>query len=117
MTEYVNDEDSIVQEESRPQRKWRRLEHKGVLFPVKYKSRGKNLIYKGRQIQLNDWQEEMCLYWVQSLGSEFHSNEHFKRNFSKEFLKSFDNPEAAFGLESGSKVDFDQIDFSHILGL
>ena len=49
----------------------------------------------------------MCLYWVQSLGSEFHSNEHFKRNFSKEFLESFDDPEATFGLESDTKVDFD----------
>ncbi len=74
-------------------------------------------MYKGKKVLLNEWQEEMSLYWVQSLGSEFHSNEFFKTNFSKEFLESFEDLGKVFGLETNSKVDFDLIDFRDILEL
>ena len=63
---------------------------------------------------MNEWQEEMALHWVQSLGSEFHQNEHFKKNFSEEFLGSFKNSKNLFGLAEGQEIDFDQIDFREI---
>lgn len=85
-----------------------------MLFPKPYESKGLCVSYKGRDIQLEPYQEEISIYWVQSFGSEFHNNPFYKKNFSEAFLKSFGKRMELFQLSDGEVLNFDDIDFSSI---
>ncbi len=69
--------------------KWGYLEHKGVFFPGHPKYHGLKIQYDGREILLDEFQEEIAIFWTQSFGSEFHENPYFKKNFGKIFVTSF----------------------------
>jgi DNA topoisomerase-1 len=95
--------------------KWTQLEHKGVYFPEPYQGKGIKIKYDDKEIKLDDYQEEIAIYWTESLGSEFHSNFYFKKNFSEIFNLTFLNSKHVLGLSEEQQINFDLFDFSNIL--
>lgn len=86
--------------------KWNTLEHKGVTFPPFYKPQKFPVRYDGKVIELNARQEEMAYYWSQTIGSEWETKDTYRKNFSEQFLKSFDR---SLGYTSLDKFDFSAI--------
>ena len=101
--------------ESDPKIKWTYLEHKGVFFPEIYISKKLKINYNGKEIELDDYQEEIAIYWAETFGSEFHDNIFYKENFSKIFNLTFENGKKDFlGLKKEEKINFDLFDFQNI---
>lgn len=86
--------------------KWKYLEHKGVTFPPFYKPQKFTIYYDNKPIKLNPLQEEMAYYWSQTIGSDWETKEHYKLNFEKAFLKTFDK---SLGYTSLASFDFKHI--------
>jgi len=86
--------------------KWQYLEHKGVIFPPFYKPQKFKVTYNGNPVELSPYQEEMAYYWSQTIGTDWETKEHYKKNFEREFLKTFDK---SLGYTSLAGFDFSEI--------
>jgi hypothetical protein len=67
---YQRDEDSDEDND----RKWEDLEHHGVTFPDLYQKKNLPIKYEGAAIQVSDLQEELAVYWAQTIGSDWEKN-------------------------------------------
>ena len=68
-------------------KKWKHMEHNGVLFPPEYEPHGIKIKYKGEPIELNPEQEEVATFWAQVIDTDYATKEIAIRNFTKEFRK------------------------------
>lgn len=92
-------------------KKWRTLEHNGVLFPPEYKAHGVKMLYNGEPVDLTDEQEELATYFSQYLETDHYQKPQFRKNFFSEFLKVL-NPKKK--KEKHMIKDFDKCDFTPI---
>lgn len=90
--------------------KWNTLEFNGVLFPPNYKKHNIPLIYKGKEIILNNEAEEYATIYAKYTNTEYINNKVFKKNFWKDWKNILDNSE----IEDLDNCDFSLI-YKHIL--
>lgn len=67
--------------------KWTTLEHNGVLFPAPYETHNIPLKYNGKNIPLNEIQEEVAMIYAKYINSEYIENKTFNRNFWNDWKK------------------------------
>lgn len=102
------------EEKRDPKIKWTYLEHKGVYFPENYIRKNLKIKYNNLEINLDDYQEEIAIYWTETFGSEFHNNKFYKENFSKIFNLTFESKKEKLNLKKEEKINFDSFDFTNI---
>jgi DNA topoisomerase-1 len=74
------------EEEPLPEgKKWRHLEHNGVIFPPKYEPHGVKMLYDGEPVELNAEQEAVATMYAAMGNSDYHSKKTFVTNFWKDF--------------------------------
>ena len=61
------------------------LHHNGVLVPEKYIGVGLKVTVKGREITLNDLQEEMAMAWAKKIGTPYVEDKVFRKNFHADY--------------------------------
>ena len=81
------EEDNDKSDEEEETKKWKHMEHNGVLFPPEYEPHGIKIKYKGEPIELNPEQEEVATFWAQVIDTDYATKEIAIRNFTKEFRK------------------------------
>jgi len=62
-------------------KKWKTLEHNGVMFPPPYEQHFTPLIYQGKEIVLEKNAEEYATLYAKFYESEYIKNKTFNRNF------------------------------------
>lgn len=67
--------------------KWSTLEHNGVLFPAPYEVHNIPLKYNGKDVTLNEIQEEAAMLYAKYINSEYIENKTFNRNFWNDWKK------------------------------
>lgn len=67
--------------------KWTTLEHNGVLFPAPYEAHNIPLKYNGKEINLNEIQEEAAMLYAKYINTEYIENKTFNRNFWNDWKK------------------------------
>jgi len=67
--------------------KWTTLEHNGVLFPAPYEVHNIPLKYNGKDVTLNEIQEEAAMLYAKYINSEYIENKTFNRNFWNDWKK------------------------------
>ena len=72
------------------EKKWRELNHNGVLFPDEYIYNEIPLIYNNKEIVLNKEAEEYALYYSRYINTEYTNNKKFNKNFWKDWVKLID---------------------------
>ena len=90
------------QDDEDDETKWRKLEHKGVLFPPRYENQNIGVLYKQQPIKLNDEQEELATFWAGLTENPIKDNPIAQRNFFAAFKKSLGSEYNCSSLE-----DFD----------
>ena len=68
-------------------KKWRTLEHNGVIFPEPYKYLGLDLIYDGKKVKLNEDAEEAAMFYAKILHLDHSTNPVFRKNFFNDWKK------------------------------
>ena len=101
----------VEEENDNPNIKWIDLEHNGVIFPEPFKTEGVTVDYKGEAVKLSNFQEEIAVYWVQSIGGEWENKTHYRENFKELFLNSF---EGTTLLDKHKELDFDGFSFDNV---
>ena len=81
------EEDNDKSEDEEETKKWKHMEHNGVLFPAEYEPHHIKIKYKGEPIELTPEQEEVATFWGTVIGSDYAEREIAKRNFIAEFKK------------------------------
>ena len=81
------EEDNDKSDSEEETKKWKHMEHNGVLFAAEYEPHHVKIKYKGEPIDLTPEQEEVATFWGTVIGSDFAKREIAIKNFSKEFLK------------------------------
>jgi len=66
-------------------KKWRFLEHNGVIFPPKYEPHGVKMKYDGQEVDLNDEQESVATMYAAMLTTDYATKKTFTDNFWKQF--------------------------------
>jgi len=79
------------------------LHHNGVLVQEKYIGVGLTITVKGKEIILNDLQEEMAMAWAKKIGTPYVEDPEFKKNFHTDYSKAL-----GIGIKTGD-VDFSAI--------
>ena len=95
------------EEEPLPEgKKWRFLEHNGVIFPPKYEPHGVKMKYDGEPVDLNDEQESVATMYAAMINTDYATKETFLKNFWREFkqLLGKDHP-----IKELKKCDFNPI--------
>jgi len=88
-------------------KKWKTLEHNGVIFPAKYEPHNVKILYKNTPITLNPEQEEIATFWAGIMENDLSLKETTQKNFLKEFKQ-------VMGKEYENSK-FSDFDFSPIL--
>ena len=81
------EEDNDKSDEEEETKKWKHMEHNGVLFAAEYEPHHVKIKYKGEPIDLTPEQEEVATFWGTVIGSDFAKREIAIKNFAKEFRK------------------------------
>ncbi len=84
-------------------RKWRTLQHNGILFPPVYEARGVPIKIKGKRVKLNPAQEEMAYLWAKKKDTPYAQDKVFQTNFTADFVKAL---EPKFKGTRYSDIDF-----------
>lgn len=87
--------------------KWNYLEHHGFFFPDAWKPHKTKILNNGTPIDLNPFQEEICTYWAQSLGTDWEHKDYYRDNFIEMFMKSIND-------KNPQPLKFENIDFTPI---
>lgn len=85
-------------------KKWKTLEHNGILFPPAYEAQGIKIKIKGEKISLDSIQEEMVYQWAKKKDTPYAEDKVFQKNFTADFAKTFNS--------KFNKISYDDIDFS-----
>lgn len=86
------------------EKKWKTLEHNGVMFYPEYDKIDIPIIYDDKEIILNKDAEEAAFFYAKFLDTEYVQNSRFNKNFWKDFRTLLD-PKLNI-------TEFDKIDFS-----
>ena len=81
------DNDKSEEEEEEETKKWKHMEHNGVLFAAEYEPHHIKIKYKGEPIELTPEQEEVATFWATVIDTDYAKKEIAIKNFTKEFLK------------------------------
>jgi DNA topoisomerase-1 len=65
--------------------KWKTFEHNGVMFPPEYIKKNIPIIYNGKDIILDNINEEIAFLYAKYIGTEYVKNSTFNRNFWKDW--------------------------------
>ena len=108
--EIIEEDEAIKELEfgDNQEKKWNYLEYKGFDFPPLYEYKGFLVEYDGKKVKMTPEQEEMAYCWSESVGTEWEENKVYRKNFFKEFKKTFK--------KKLGYTDFDSFDFSDIVG-
>ena len=82
-------------------KKWKTLEHSGVLFPPPYKPKGIKILIRGRPADLGALQEEMVYHWAKKKDTPYANDATFRKNFVADFARQMN----LNGLQYG-EIDF-----------
>uniref|UniRef100_A0A1J3D932 DNA topoisomerase I n=1 Tax=Noccaea caerulescens TaxID=107243 RepID=A0A1J3D932_NOCCA len=69
------------------QKKWRTLEHNGVIFPPPYKCHGVKILYQGKPVDLTPEQEEVATMFAVMRETEYYNKPQFRENFWNDWRK------------------------------
>ncbi|CAN8248310.1 unnamed protein product [Cochlearia groenlandica] len=69
------------------QKKWKTLEHNGVIFPPPYKRHGVKIFYQGKPIDLTPEQEEVATMFAVMRETEYYNKPMFRNNFWNDWRK------------------------------
>ncbi|CAA7021126.1 unnamed protein product [Microthlaspi erraticum] len=69
------------------QKKWRTLEHNGVIFPPPYKCHGVKILYQGKPVDLTPEQEEVASMFAVMRETEYYNKPTFRENFWNDWRK------------------------------
>lgn len=98
-------EDSDSDDEGEKKRnKWKYLEHHCFFFPEQWKTHGIPILYNGEEFELNAFQEEICTYWAQSIGTDWETKDFYKNNFKQMFMETLKDDTKKF-----SSFDFSRL--------
>jgi DNA topoisomerase I len=87
-------------------KKWKSLEHHGVIFPPDYIPHSIPMYYDDEPIKLTPEQEEVASWWSSVIGTEWEHKAIFRKNFEENFLKLFNSESVVKSLD---KCDFKKI--------
>merc|ERR1711991_648196 len=68
-------------------KKWTTLKHNGVLFPPPYQAHGVKIKYKGKEVVLNEEQEEAATWFAALIETDHAKNPIFRKNFFRSWKK------------------------------
>lgn len=68
-------------------RKWRTLQHNGVMFPPEYEKHNVPVVYDGIAVVLDSASEEIATLYAKFIESEYVKNPTFNKNFWKDWKK------------------------------
>ena len=71
--------------------KWKKLEHKGILFPPDFETKNIKIKIKGENVDLGINQEEMIYQWAKKKDTPYVQDKVFQKNFLTDFAKTFGN--------------------------
>lgn len=86
------------------EKRWKTLQHNGIIFPPKYESKGFTIKVRGNVIRPSLIQEEMAYQWAKKKDTPYVQDKTFRSNFTKDFA-------AALGPEY-KKLSYEEIDFA-----
>ncbi|XP_018457439.2 DNA topoisomerase 1 beta [Raphanus sativus] len=69
------------------QKKWKTLEHNGVIFPPPYKRHGVKILYQGKPVDLTPEQEEVATMFAVMRETEYYNKQMFRDNFWNDWRK------------------------------
>ncbi|XP_009120049.1 DNA topoisomerase 1 beta [Brassica rapa] len=69
------------------QKKWKTLEHNGVIFPPPYKRHGVKILYQGKPVDLTPEQEEVATMFAVMRETEYYNKKMFRDNFWNDWRK------------------------------
>ena len=69
-------------------KKWRTLQHNGILFPPAYEAQGISIRIRGKKVALNPGQEEMAYQWAKKKDTPYAQDRVFQDNFTADFAKA-----------------------------
>ena len=96
-----------LEEEALPEgKKWRFLEHNGVIFPPKYEPHGVRMKYDGQFVDLDPEQEAVATMYAAMIKTDYATKETFIKNFWQEFKALLGSKHPIQDLK---KCDFDPI--------
>ncbi|ESQ42921.1 hypothetical protein EUTSA_v10012622mg [Eutrema salsugineum] len=88
---WVNDSKYSKSSKSLPsgdgQKKWKTLEHNGVIFPPPYNCHGVKILYQGKPVDLTPEQEEVATMFAVMRETEYYSKPMFRDNFWNDWRK------------------------------
>ena len=73
------------------EKRWKVLQHNGILFPPAYKSKGIKIKIKSQNVSLNLNQEEMIYQWAKKKDTPYVQDKVFQQNFIADFIKTLDS--------------------------
>lgn len=95
--------------------KWAFLEHNGVIFPENFATSSLTVSYNGKAVALDSYQEEIAVYWTQTIGTEWETKKYYRDNFIKIFMDSFEGSELAKQHGTLAFESFDFMDVKRVL--
>ena len=90
-------------------KKWRTLEHAGVIFPPLYEPHGIKLVYDGKPVELTTDQEEVATMYAAMLTTDYVKKEAFQRNFMASWRPLLKKSEAGKPVKDLALCDFTAI--------
>lgn len=84
--------------------KWKTFEHNGVMFPPKYIKKNIPILYDGKELLLDEVNEEIAFLYAKYLGSDYVKNPTFNKNFWKDWRQILG--------KNHTIQNFDLLDFS-----
>jgi len=89
--------------------KWKKLEHKGILFPPDFETKNIKIKIKGENVDLGINQEEMIYQWAKKKDTPYVQDKVFQKNFLTDFAKTFGN--------KYKKLELSDVDFKNAFSL
>ena len=87
-------------------KKWKTLQHNGIIFPPEYDVRGFTIMIKGETVSLAPNQEEMAYQWAKKKDTPYVQDKVFQKNFTEDFLETFGS--------QFKRTSYHDIDFSDV---
>ncbi|MDI1495230.1 MAG: DNA topoisomerase I B [Cenarchaeum symbiont of Oopsacas minuta] len=95
-----------MKKKSTREKKWRTLQHNGILFPPVYEAKGLSIYVNSKKVNLTPFQEEMAYLWAKKKDTPYVQDKVFQKNFTKDFSRQLG--------KSFSSIKYHDIDFSEL---
>lgn len=87
-------------------KRWRTLEHNGVIFPPEYEAHGVKMLYDGKPLDLSPEAEERATHYARYLEAAHTKKDTFNKNFFDEFKALVNKGSKKPIISDFSKCDF-----------